>query len=1000
MTSKIVEEIDQINVKLGLSNVYTEQCSLIKVALAEMKDAVVSIPDNEKNQSELTDILELLKQLSNVIDEFKLVNWQKTCFSTPITKPFGDLQDIMDTITEHFQNLNPSKILKDTYKVLDDSVANDLKSIYGILSDPKRLEEPEVKKKLKEIREYLIIIYKPLDIDIPKGKSKEHKHHHHKKGKKSKSEPANDNDPTPKPHEHQEEEDSEFNDFDNIQTYKIKKSDYIQDQTPIISTINYKVYTGKLKSTKEKVTITVLDQEKNSEEKFKRFYNVLTAVHHPNLETFIGAVESPLPYVFVTRRNGEKLRDVIKMNTQKNKRKLTYEILPGQRTVIAFNVASAMAYLHSLNIIHRDLSCSTILVDKSMTPRITNFANSRFFPEETSSMTLKPVSSSYFIAPELTIVEEYNEAVDVFSFGGILYELAVGKAPFSGLKRAEIEEKIGNGDRPLFPENVPTDLRDLIEKCWSQDPSKRPTFSEIVDTMLSKKVAFLGDEGTEILDQFYSSKLIKNVDLKNDIDILESICEQIQNSKVYMYECIRIRPLLLGYRYLLQTSNFAAQEETALNDNDYIHLNYLRTLLENLSDTISMTDTDKWLKVVWYMPVTEITKNIHSLMEQIYIEMTELGFTVTKYDYSNSDLLNDYRLLYILFSNNGDEAAKEKVDEIVNFMKDRKIDISTTENVIDERIKNILVRYKDYRIDKNDFEKLNYIAGGVSASVYLGRQKSTGKIVAIKEFFKYYLENDSSYHYLKNEIFFLCQLKNHYLAKFIGFNNEPGEKLWLVTKFYENGNLYQMNKEKKLDPLMKTKISFEIAQGMKYLHSIRVIHRDLKTSNILMDKDLNPKITDFGYARNNLSLCMTNQVGTKYYMAPEVILGNSYGFKADVFSFGMILYELYSGKHPYSWLNEKDVMDAIINNEHLRFHYEISQSLKKLIADCIETDQNKRPSFEEILKRMIDENISFNGASEKDVREYYEMKKDSIESEKLEMNHSSSLIFDSQIINF
>lgn len=52
MTSQIVEEIDQINVKLGLSNVYTEQCSLIKVALAEMKDAVVSIPDNEKNQSD------------------------------------------------------------------------------------------------------------------------------------------------------------------------------------------------------------------------------------------------------------------------------------------------------------------------------------------------------------------------------------------------------------------------------------------------------------------------------------------------------------------------------------------------------------------------------------------------------------------------------------------------------------------------------------------------------------------------------------------------------------------------------------------------------------------------------------------------------------------------------------------------------------------------------------------------------------------------------------
>ncbi len=958
----------------------------------------------------MTDIIQLLKQLSHIIDGFRLVNWRKTCFSTQITKPIDVLQNIMNSITTNFENLEPCNTLEHKYEFSKENVGNDLKSIYGILADPEQLDEQEVKNKLQEIREYLITIDNPLDTDIPTKNTKKHKHRHHRK---MKDESGYDYKSSPIPIDQHDSEEEEFNDFNNIQTYKIKKSDYTQDPIPFISTKMYRIYTGKLNCTKEDVTITVLNPEKSSEEKFKRLYNVLTAVHHPNLETFIGAVESPLPYSFVTRRIGQKLRDILTNSTQKNKIKSTHEkadqnlneLLPGQRTIIAFDVASAMAYLHSLNIIHRDLSCSTILVslnDSNVTTKITNFANSRFLPDESSTITAKPVSSSYFIAPELTIEGDYNGSVDVFSFGGILYELAVGKPPFAGFTRKEVENKIEKGERPPFPDGISNSFSTLIRKCWSQNPSDRPSFAEIVDTMLTKKISVFGDEGTEIVNKFYSSKNIKNNNLKNCIDIFETICQQIQNSELYSHECVRIRPLLLGYRCLLQTSEFATQEEVNLSERDYVHLGYLRVLLENLSNVISMTNGDKWSNIAWDISSTEISKNIHSLMEQIYVEMTELGFTVTKYDYSNSDLLNDYRILYLIFSEHEEEEeGRAKLLEIENFMKERNIEISTREKVTDERIKNILVKYKDYRIDKNDFEKLNNIGYGVSASVFSGKQKSTGKFVAIKEFKKDYLENENAHYYLKNEIFYLCQLHNDYLVKFIGFNNEPGEQLWLVTEYYENGNLYYMIQNGSLDPFMKTKIAFEIAQGMKFLHSKRVIHRDLKTLNILMDKDNNPKIADFGYARNNLSFYKTNRIGTSCYMAPEVILGNFYDYKADVFSYGMILYELYSNDLPYSWIDSSMVEDAIIDKKPLQFNYEISDSLKKLIFSCLEYESKRRPSFEDIVYRMIEENISFIGSPANEVLEMYREKKEKIEKEKKsELKSHDSSIFNSQILDF
>lgn len=229
--------------------------------------------------------------------------------------------------------------------------------------------------------------------------------------------------------------------------------------------------------------------------------------------------------------------------------------------------------------------------------------------------------------------------------------------------------------------------------------------------------------------------------------------------------------------------------------------------------------------------------------------------------------------------------------------------------------------------------------------------------------------------YLRREVYSLVRLKHKYLVKFIGFNNDPSEELWIVTEMAKDGCLFDANLHKKLTPYKKTKISFEIAQGMEYLHLNGFIHRDLKTSNVLLVDDT-PQITDFGYTRVAASTTMTNCVGTGLYMSPENINGDAYSYGNDIFTFGMLLWELYAEMVPYSWVNEEeeDVQELIMQNEEMPYDDPISYELKNLIEDTRNRNPNERPSFTEIIERMINEKIRFPGADMNDIEEFYKMK--------------------------
>ena len=158
----------------------------------------------------------------------------------------------------------------------------------------------------------------------------------------------------------------------------------------------------------------------------------------------------------------------------------------------------------------------------------------------------------------------------------------------------------------------------------------------------------------------------------------------------------------------------------------------------------------------------------------------------------------------------------------------------------------------------------------------------------------------------QQEVELLETLRCPYVINFIGSVVE-GERMCLVTEFCPLGSLRKHMKKYNLSETMKIRICQDIARGMEYLHENDVIHRDLKTDNVLMISN-NPndsivcKVTDFGTARSFIESSKTitmHKIGTPVYMAPEVIKKQQMTFKCDVFSFAVCMLEIWLGREPY-----------------------------------------------------------------------------------------------------
>ena len=164
-----------------------------------------------------------------------------------------------------------------------------------------------------------------------------------------------------------------------------------------------------------------------------------------------------------------------------------------QKTQIALGIAMGMVYLHSNNIIHRDLKAENILLTDDFVPKICDFGIARF--SEDDSLLTQKIGTPNFMAPEVYMTKNYTHKIDQYSYAMILYEMITGSLPFLGKNQLQINQMICvEGRRPPIPSSCPDGLKKLVKDCWSQDPSKRPEFSEIVELFRNGTVFFPGTD--------------------------------------------------------------------------------------------------------------------------------------------------------------------------------------------------------------------------------------------------------------------------------------------------------------------------------------------------------------------------------------------------------------------------------------------------------------------------------------------------------------------------
>ncbi|XP_058085758.1 serine/threonine-protein kinase EDR1 [Magnolia sinica] len=232
-----------------------------------------------------------------------------------------------------------------------------------------------------------------------------------------------------------------------------------------------------------------------------------------------------------------------------------------------------------------------------------------------------------------------------------------------------------------------------------------------------------------------------------------------------------------------------------------------------------------------------------------------------------------------------------------------------------------------------------------------------GTEVAVKKFLDQDFSGDALVEF-RSEVRIMRRLRHPNVVLFMGAVTRP-PNLSIVTEFLPRGSLYRIlhRPNCQIDEKRRIKMALDVAKGMNCLHTSipTIVHRDLKSPNLLVDKNWNVKVCDFGLSRlkHNTFLSSKSTAGTPEWMAPEVLRNEPSDEKCDVYSFGVILWELATLRMPWSGMNPMQVVGAVgFQNRRLEIPKEVDPLVARIIWECWQTDPSLRPSFAQLTSAL------------------------------------------------
>ncbi|XP_057720356.1 L-type lectin-domain containing receptor kinase IX.1-like [Arachis stenosperma] len=276
--------------------------------------------------------------------------------------------------------------------------------------------------------------------------------------------------------------------------------------------------------------------------------------------------------------------------------------------------------------------------------------------------------------------------------------------------------------------------------------------------------------------------------------------------------------------------------------------------------------------------------------------------------------------------------------------------------------------YKELVAATNGFAEDKRLGQGGSGEVYKGVLSYLGRVVAVKRIFADFENSERVFH---NEVRIISRLIHKNLVQFIGWCHEEGELL-LVFEFMPNGSLdtHLFGNKKTLAWNLRYKAAIGVATALHYLHEDAeqcVLHRDIKSANVLLDNDFNTKLGDFGMAKlvdPRLRTQRTGVVGTYGYLAPEYINGGRASKESDMYSFGVVALEIASGRRTFrdgefhvpitNWIWQLYVDGNLMSgaDERLCKDFNVNEMMSLLTVGlwCTHPDVKQRPKAAQVIK--------------------------------------------------
>ncbi|GLI59656.1 hypothetical protein VaNZ11_001592 [Volvox africanus] len=311
----------------------------------------------------------------------------------------------------------------------------------------------------------------------------------------------------------------------------------------------------------------------------------------------------------------------------------------------------------------------------------------------------------------------------------------------------------------------------------------------------------------------------------------------------------------------------------------------------------------------------------------------------------------------------GDRANPQRASILAAKALKKMSPMTASKDAIEARAANMFRLSTDLRTGELEWTQGELIGEGAFGKVYVGLNQQTGGLMAVKvlQLINHKMNKEAALQQLKemeHETSLYKKLRHKHVVGFIDARYDPETSAYYIfLEFVPGGSISSMLKRfKRFSEELVRNYTRQLLLGLDYLHSCKIVHRDLKGGNVLVSRDGVVKLTDFGaskaYRDQTIKECMMSVRGSVFWMAPEVMRGTGYDRRADIWSLGCTVIEMLSGTHPWPNLDNQLTAVHIIakTEEGPPRPVNISPEAARFLDRCLQFDPAKRPTTTELLQ--------------------------------------------------